>query len=133
MKITMEADYAIRIVYCLVRSGEKLEARNIASQMNVTLRFTLKILRKLGIAGIIKSYKGVNGGYELNMPPEKITLLKVIEAVDGDVQINRCLDESIACNRVTSKNDCPFHGSFAKINSVLRGELDKVDFASLRY
>lgn len=131
MKITMEADYAIRIIYCLCKSGIKMDAKTISSQMHITLRFTLKILRKLGIYGIIKSYKGVNGGYELNVSPEDITLLNVIEAVDGGIQINRCIEEENECNRISHKTECPFHTNFCRINTVLRSELDKVKFSSM--
>ena len=59
MRITLEADYAVRIVDCLSLSGRRLDARSISEKTGVTLRFTLKILRKLGMAKIVRSYKGV--------------------------------------------------------------------------
>ena len=45
--ITLESDYAVRIVYCLAQNGGRMEAAAIAEQTGVTLRFSLKILRKL--------------------------------------------------------------------------------------
>ena len=50
MHITLESDYAVRIVYCLAQNGGRMEAAAIAEQTGVTLRFSLKILRKL-VAG----------------------------------------------------------------------------------
>ncbi|MGN0674985.1 MAG: Rrf2 family transcriptional regulator, partial [Oscillospiraceae bacterium] len=55
MHITLEADYAIRIVHCLAKSKKRLDAKTIAEQTTVTLRFALKILRKLVASGIVKS------------------------------------------------------------------------------
>ena len=58
----MEADYAVRIVHCLAKNGQRMDAKSISDETGVTLRFSLKILRKLVSAGIIKSYKGTQGG-----------------------------------------------------------------------
>jgi len=130
MKITMEADYAIRIVYCISRSGSRMDARSVSEEVNVTLRFALKILRKLVMSGAIVSYKGVGGGYALAKAPGDISLKDVIEAVDGPILINRCLGRG-DCSRVSDKSRCPFHVQFARINEMLADELAKVNFASL--
>ncbi|MDR2909296.1 MAG: Rrf2 family transcriptional regulator, partial [Oscillospiraceae bacterium] len=61
MRITLEADYAIRIIDTLARQGVRVEARTIAEKSQVTLRFSLKILRKLVAAGLVKSFKGAQG------------------------------------------------------------------------
>ena len=83
MHITQESDYAVRIVFCLARAGVRMDARSISAQMCVTLRFSLKILGKLAQSGIVASYKGNRGGYELARPASEITLLQVIVAVEG--------------------------------------------------
>ena len=64
MHITLEADYAIRIVQVLAQNQRRLDAKTISEMTGVTLRFSLKILRKLVAAGIIKSFKGTQGGYD---------------------------------------------------------------------
>ena len=58
MILNLETDYAIRIVHYLAEVGERRDAGKIAEKTGVTLRFSLKILRKLVAAGIIRSYKG---------------------------------------------------------------------------
>ena len=63
MKITREADYALRIIAMLADENRQIEAKAIAEKNDIPYRFTLKILRKIVQAGIIKSYRGVNGGY----------------------------------------------------------------------
>ena len=83
MHITQESDYAVRIVYCLAKCGTRRDARGISEEMCVTLRFSLKILGKLVSSGIVESYKGNRGGYELARPASEITLKDVIDAVEG--------------------------------------------------
>ena len=130
LKITMEADYAIRIVYFLTRVTGRSDAKTISEAMSVTLRFALKILRKLCINGIIKSFKGVNGGYQLNMLPEDINLCMVIETINGPIGINRCLNPENICSRVDNKLKCPFHNEFNHINDMLKAELEKINFGT---
>ena len=60
MHITLEADYAVRIVYCLAAAGKRMDAKAISDDTAVTLRFSLKILRKLVAGGIVRSFKGIS-------------------------------------------------------------------------
>ena len=99
MHITLETDYAIRIVLYLAKANKRVEAKNISENTEVTLRFALKILRKLVAEGIVKSFKGTQGGYELNKKPEEITLANVIETVEGTYYLSRCLNPEQGCNR----------------------------------
>ena len=74
MQINQETDYALRVVLYLSKLGinEKIEARVIADQEHVPIRFLLKLLRKLNQAQLVKSYRGVNGGYSINKSPREI-------------------------------------------------------------
>ncbi len=128
MKITMETDYAVRIVYCLARNGGIMDAKEICSEVGVTFRFALKILRKLCIGGIAKSYRGVNGGYSLLMAPGDITLLRVFEATDGEVAVSKCLAEEEICTWTREKKTCPFHEEFVDLNDLIKKKLGSVNF-----
>ena len=90
MHITLESDYAIRIVSCIVESDRRLDAKAIAEATNVPQRFALKILRKLVSSDIIVSYKGAKGGYQLAREPKDISLLDVIETAEGTYYFSRC-------------------------------------------
>ncbi len=81
MYITLESDYAVRITAELCKEPVKLDAKTIAEKTGVTLRFALKILRKLVAAGIVRSFKGTQGGYMIAMEPKDIDLRIVIEAI----------------------------------------------------
>lgn len=128
MRITHEADYAIRIMYCLTVAGGKRNAKEIAETTGVTLRFTLKILRKLIQSDFVCSFKGASGGYTLKRPPNEISLGAVIECIDGVIAINHCLTNEFDCGRVSQKSDCSFHVLFSDINARLRKELYTATF-----
>ena len=81
MHITLESDYAVRIVSRLARQGGRMDAKRIAEETGVTLRFSLKILRKLVTGGLVRSYQGTKGGYALARPAKDISLCDVIETV----------------------------------------------------
>ncbi|WFD10751.1 RrF2 family transcriptional regulator [Tepidibacter hydrothermalis] len=132
MKITQEADYALRIILflCQISSGERVEARVISESENITLRFSLKILRKLTKKDLVKSFRGVKGGYMLNKDPKDITLREVVEAIDGPIYVNRCLHDEEYCN-MKRTNTCKIHKALAKIQKTLREELEKVTFKEL--
>lgn len=123
MRITHEADYAIRVVYCLALEGHKLCAKSISESTGITLRFALKILRKLTQSGITRSYKGVSGGYELARSPSEVSLGEIIECIDGSIAINQCLANEFQCNRVGGSTECDFHRAFCEINRSLRKQL----------
>ncbi|MBQ9534956.1 MAG: Rrf2 family transcriptional regulator [Clostridia bacterium] len=123
MRITHEADYAVRIVYVMTKNGGMMPASQISQETGVTLRFTLKILRKLFLAGIVSSQKGASGGYMLAMKPEDISMGLIIESIDGPLELNHCLSGSFDCTRVEDKNMCEFHQIYDQLSVKLRQEL----------
>ena len=124
LRITHEADYAVRIVYVLMQSQEStVAASKLAEGSGVTLRFTLKILRKLAGSGIVTAQKGANGGYALAMDPADISLGLIIESIDGPFELNHCLSDDFDCTRVKDKKFCQFHHIFDNLNAKLKSEL----------
>lgn len=131
MYITLEADYAVRIVSVLCLDKEKkIDAKTISERASVTLRFSLKILRKLVGAGIVKSFKGTQGGYKVNMEPHDITLRMVIEAIEGKYVFSRCISEEIDCNRDMSGR-CVFQKAFADVSNTVRKKLESYNFEDM--
>lgn len=131
MHITQESDYAVRIVYCLAKNGKRMDARSISEEMSVSLRFALKILGKLAQNGVVASFKGNRGGYELARPASQISMMDVISAVEGPYRISRCLDpDGGGCNRGSS-GCCAFQKVFGRISLLVNRELSAVDFATL--
>ncbi len=100
MKLIQECIYGIRLVKYLanLKKGEIANAGDISKEVGVTIKFTLKILRKLKIKGIIESYRGVTGGYELKK--EEVDIYEVIKALQGDLYITNDFKEKAPENEI---------------------------------
>jgi Rrf2 family iron-sulfur cluster assembly transcriptional regulator len=133
MRITQEADYGLRVVLYLskLEYGSKIDAGTIAETEGLPLRFLLKLLRKLIASGIMKSYRGINGGYSLNKLPEEITLRAVIEAIDGPICVNRCMIDPQYCN-ANKGTKCEIHRALGGVQQNLVTQLEKVNFKDLK-
>lgn len=126
MRVTQEADYAIRICLILDSLGEKTGASTIADIACITPKIALKVLRKLNTAGYVRSYKGVQGGYELVRSGDEIRVLEIIELIDGPVRISKCLECDHECSRNPCKLDCKMHIAFDAINDKLIENLGSI-------
>ena len=131
MRITLESDYALRILGALAVHEGRVDAKTLSDEISVTQRFTLKILHKLVSTGYVKSYKGVRGGYQLNIPPEEITLKSVIELIDGPIAISRCLESSEACSLNPDKTACIYHHIFDTISLDVARKLAGITIADV--
>ena len=130
MHITLESDYAVRIVACLAQENKRLDAKTISEKNSVSLRFALKILRKLVESGIVKSYKGTQGGYELAKSPSEISLCDVIETVEGTYHFSRCLEDGYECSCGKS-GVCCHQKAFGQITEIVKKELKARTFDKL--
>ena len=127
MNMTLEADYAVRIVGCLCEAGKRLDANSISDRTVVSLRFALKILRKLVAAGIVVSFKGTQGGYELAKKPNEISMKDVVEAIDGKYAISKCLTDNYECSRGMTGR-CGYQRVFAEISQMVDKKLSEYTF-----
>lgn len=132
MNITQETDYALRVIAYLstLEPGTIEKANSISEKEKVPERFLFKILRKLRKAGIVKSYMGVNGGYSLNKDPKEISVKDVIEAIDGPIYLNRCLNDPKMCNKNAS-DICLVHRALGDVQLRLLEELDNINFKEM--
>lgn len=131
MRITLESDYALRILTAMAGYREVTDAKTISTDTSVTIRFTLKILHKLVQGDLVQSFKGVNGGYKLKVAPEQITLKQVIELIDGPIAIARCLDSDEGCSLNCDKSACDYHHIFDIISIDLANKLNKITIADV--
>lgn len=133
MNITQETDYAVRAVLILAQEGDeaKLDAKTIAEKGGIPLRFLLKLLRKLIHAELVKSYRGVNGGYSLVKKSKDINLKNIIEAVEGPIAINKCLTKDGECN-ANRISFCTIHKELERLQNIICDELEKVTLEELK-
>ncbi|HIZ16974.1 MAG TPA: Rrf2 family transcriptional regulator [Firmicutes bacterium] len=128
MQLNLETDYAIRLVSILCESKERISASEIARRTGVTLRFSLKILGKLAQSGIVKSYKGANGGYVVNKAPKDISLREVVTVMQGPIEINKCTKSDELCTNPNSA-ECRFRAFFAQLSKEINDKMEKMRFA----
>ena len=131
MRITLESDYALRIITALSRREGVTDAKTLAEETHVTLRFTLKILNKLVGGGIVESFKGARGGYKLRLSPDEISLKMVIELIDGPIAIVRCLESAECCSLNQDKTACEYHHIFDYISLDLASKLGKITISDV--
>lgn len=125
MRITQEADYALRIVSVLAQKG-LVRAPDMAESVKVPQRFAMKILRKLASEGIVCSVRGASGGYKLLKNANELTIACIIEAVDGEIAISKCLSPCHDCMNNPDKSKCRYHNVFRSINSMIKDRLSRL-------
>lgn len=125
MYITRETDYAVRISTCLAAQKTRIGASKLSELNDIPSRFTLKILRKLMEGGIVKSYMGAKGGYELAKPASEITLLQIIETVEGTYCFSRCLHPDHSCSNHKERCACKPHKVYTDITNKVRKMLSE--------
>lgn len=92
-------DYGLRMMVDLASrfNGEFTSARQLAEDGNFSYQLGCKILQRLHKAGLVKSDMGPKGGFALSREPARITLMEVINALQGGVRLNRCLIGGKGC------------------------------------
>ena len=105
MQITRQADYAVRAVLYLARLGsERAATSQVAEDQRIPPSFLAKIISQLSIAGLLHTARGARGGVTLAREPKDISVLEVVEAIDGPIQLNECIAEDGNC---FFDSDCP--------------------------
>ena len=131
MRLTNESDYALRIANELAVIGTVASAKDLSERTGVTIRFALKILRKLRLAGIVDSKKGAQGGYYLKKAPSEISVGEIVETIEGPIHVSNCSRDDYLCPRSVAEPECRFHQYFCELNDRLRQELYGVTLSSL--
>lgn len=119
MLVTREADYAIRCVLEVARQG-RVSAARVAELQGISPTFLGKIVQSLARAGILSTRRGVGGGVTLAVPLEQITLLRVIEAVEGPLCLNDCVADPPQCPQIDT---CPVYPYLDRAQDALRALL----------
>jgi len=130
MQITRQADYAVRAVLHLARVGnsERSATSTIAKEQNIPPSFLAKIISQLSIAGLLHTSRGARGGVTLARDPKEISLLEVVEAIDGPIQLNECVGDSGVC---PFEDNCPIKPVWCDAQDELVTRLKNTNFAQM--
>jgi len=129
LELTKRADYAIRAALALSRAapGDRLSARRIAADQGVPERFLPQVMRDLVAAGLVEGTVGRSGGYLLAKPSTEISLLDVVEAVEGDSRRRVCILRGGPCALAAV---CDVHEVFAAAQDDVLGRLRTTTIAA---
>lgn len=131
MQFNATTDYAFRVALHLAcNEGRVVSRREISECNNVTTMFLQKIMAALMEGGLVTSYRGASGGFTLSRPAAEITLLDVLEAMEGKVVLNRCLADHGACSRQAAPL-CAVHRRLTRVQEVFRAELSAIRLSEL--
>lgn len=132
MQITRQADYALRAMIYLARldANSRAATSQIAQEQLIPPSFLAKIISQLSIAGLIHTSRGARGGVTLARAPEEISLLEVIEAIDGPIALNQC---TLSKNGCPFQDNCPVHPVWCDAQSELVNKLSSTTFATLTH
>lgn len=129
MQITRQADYAVRAVLYLSQLGPERRAATsqIAQEQQIPPSFLAKIVSQLSVAGLLQTSRGARGGVSLARPAENISLLEVVEAIDGPITLNECVSGNGAC---VFGEVCPMRSVWCDAQAELVHRLKNTTFAS---
>jgi Rrf2 family protein len=130
MEISRRTDYGVRLILDLSRlaDSERASAHEIAARQNIPRPFLAKIVSQLSLAGLVTTFRGAGGGVSLARPAAQISLLDVIEALEGPIQLNRCVIEPGDCPK---NGKCPVHDIWSQAQAELVELLHATSFADL--
>jgi len=130
MQITRQADYAMRAVVYLSELGPDRRAATsqIADEKRIPPSFLAKIVSQLSVAGLLQTSRGARGGVSLARSPDEISLLEVIEAIDGPILLNECVADSGVC---TFGDSCGLRPVFCDAQSELVSQLASTTFGEI--
>jgi len=123
-------EYAIRALTFLAMqpAGRLVGAREISQTEKIPMQFLWKILQNLAKRRLIRSFKGLRGGYELAMPAQEVTLDRVLHADGGPNRFGHCI---LGLPQCSDDNACPLHERWRDLRSGLVEMLEKSTLADL--
>lgn len=111
--------YAVRaIIFIGLKGSEnsRVNARNIASEVDIPMQFLSKILQIFVRRGFLNSFKGPTGGFYLAKDANEITLMEIVEVIDGPGVFETCLIGNGSCSSsVEKKQRCPVHDRYSSV------------------
>lgn len=130
LAISRQTDYACRVILHLALrpAGSRTTAQEIAQRRLIPRALVRRVVTQLSTAGLLETTRGSNGGITLARASAEISLLDVVEAMEGPVALNACTINPEVCPLIPA---CPVSKAWCKARQVLVDELRGVTFAEL--
>ncbi|MFY9675774.1 MAG: Rrf2 family transcriptional regulator [Terriglobales bacterium] len=130
MQITRAADYAVRVMIYMTTlpPNTRIAVADIALGIQAPESFVSKILQQLLQRGMVTSHRGAGGGFELAVDTNAVSLLDVVEMIEGPLQINLCLKGEASCDR---RSWCGAHPIWGEAQAAMKNVLASASIARL--
>jgi Rrf2 family protein len=136
VKITSKGEYAAKaVLYLTLKDPEIVTIQEISDRHHIPLKYLEHILLLLKNAGVLRSKRGLNGGYQLARPPQGITIGEVLKIVDGDFAGGSCpdsLDAPAAGYVCPEVNGCGLQMVWSEVRQAVEGILNRTTFDDIR-
>jgi len=129
MWVSTKAQYGLRaLVEIGLRAPASVPLKEVAEAQGISLHYLEQIAAQLRRAGFLRSVRGARGGYRLARPPEKITALEVVEALEGNLAPVSCLEDPESCAKV---GQCSTELLWKRVDLAMREVLGKTTLQDL--
>ena len=129
LRVTKLTDYATVVLTVLAaRPGEVLSAAELAEQSGLEAPTVSKLLKPLAQAGLVEGLRGVHGGYRLSRDAADITLIEIVEAMEGPLAMTECSQHESHCGIA---HQCGARANWRLINDVVADALRGVTLAQM--
>jgi FeS assembly SUF system regulator len=129
LRITKLTDYATVVLCTLAEQPARVHsAADLAERARLELPTVSKVLKPLAHAGLVTGFRGASGGYKLARPPQSISLIEIVEAIEGKLGLTECSGEHSLCEH---EPHCGTRGHWHRVNEVIAGALRGVSLADM--
>jgi FeS assembly SUF system regulator len=129
LRVSKLTDYATIIMTVLADTAEGvLSAQDVAARARLELPTVSKLLKQLAHAGLVESFRGVNGGYRLAREPAQITIAQIVTAMEGPIGMTECSAQVGLCDH---EPHCGVRVNWQRINQAIAHALAEVTLADM--
>lgn len=129
LRVSKLTDYATAVMTCLASAGDGVtSAQALAERVRLELPTVSKLLKQLAQAGLVASTRGINGGYRLTRPPERITIADIVTAMEGPIGMTECSAHAGLCDH---EPHCGVRVNWQRINHAIANALANVTLADM--
>ena len=129
LRITKLTDYATVVLTTLAQAPLRVHsATELAERARLELPTVSKVLKPLAHAGLVTSFRGANGGYRLARAPQQISLIEIVEAIEGRLGMTECSGEHSNC---AHESHCGVQAHWRRINDVISETLRGMSLAEM--
>lgn len=129
LRVSKLTDYATVVMTCLATSAEEvLSAQILAERARLETPTVSKVLKQLASAGLVDSWRGVNGGYRLARAAQLITVADIVTAMEGPIGMTECCAQSGLCDH---EAHCGVKVNWQRISEAIRVALESVTLADM--